>query len=222
MQDVANRYETHEQRDRNIDPYYRKFQKIMYGGRVWMNVILALGTIDELIVENMNDIVCERSLAAPLQQRREHQKPAFLRGPRVKVGIDHRLSIGKTLRGKAKELDRKIQQAEEDWREGRGRQYSWPEWMALLDERNRKWDEAICSTPPPPCPCLNAGLLRTQWPLHQRRVWEEITYFQSEVGFGIFVGWGAWVSGRVGGWITKTAFASTQGLYFWCRICNKT
>ena len=36
------------------------------------------------------------------------------------------------------------------------------------------------------------------------------------------MGWGAWVSGRVGGWITKTAFASTQGLYFWCRICNKT
>ena len=26
----------------------------------------------------------------------------------------------------------------------------------------------------------------------------------------------------MGGWITKIAFASTQGLYFWCRICNNT
>ena len=35
-----------------------------------------------------------------------------------------------------------------------------------------------------------------------------------QIGFGIFVGWGAWVGGRAGGRvIAKTAFASMQGVF---------
>ena len=79
---VRERFSRNESITRNIDPYYRKFQKHMYGGREWMNIILALGTIDDTIVAKMNEIVRERTASAdPLLPRREHQLPAAERAP---------------------------------------------------------------------------------------------------------------------------------------------
>ena len=54
---MARRYKTNEQRSRNLEPYYRKFQKLMYGGREWMNILLAIGTIDDLVIAKMNEQV---------------------------------------------------------------------------------------------------------------------------------------------------------------------
>ena len=54
---MARRYKTNEQRNRNLEPYYRKFQKLMYGGREWMNILLAIGTIDDLVIAKMNEQV---------------------------------------------------------------------------------------------------------------------------------------------------------------------
>ena len=51
---MARRYKTNEQRSRNLEPYYRKFQKLMYGGREWMNILLAIGTIDDVVIAKMS------------------------------------------------------------------------------------------------------------------------------------------------------------------------
>ena len=113
---VRGRFTTQESFSRNIDPYYRRFQKNMYGGREWMNIILALGTIDETIVAKMNEIVQQRSEAAdPLLQRRDHMLPKAERAPRTVQGVDHHISEGKKLRMQAKAIDRRIQAANKDW-----------------------------------------------------------------------------------------------------------
>ena len=145
---VRGRFTTQESFSRNIDPYYRRFQKNMYGGREWMNIILALGTIDETIVAKMNEIVQERTEAAdPLLQRRDHMLPKAERAPRTVQGVDHHLSEAKKLRMQAKAIDRRIQAANWDWeRHGRS-QYTAYGWRLLLEEREQAWNEAICSTP---------------------------------------------------------------------------
>ena len=52
-----------------------------------MNIILALGTIDETIVAKMNEIVKQRTEAAhPLLQRRDHMLPKAERAPRPREG----------------------------------------------------------------------------------------------------------------------------------------
>ena len=145
---VRGRFTTQESFSRNIDPYYRKFQKKMYGGREWMNIILALGTIDETIVAKMNEIVRERTERGdPLHPRREHQLPAAERAPRTVQGVDHHISKGKRLRLQAKEIDKQIQIANRAWERSGRRHYTRSQWEALLAERERAWDEAICSTP---------------------------------------------------------------------------
>ena len=157
---VRERYSTQESISRNIDPYYRFFQKQMYGGREWMNIILAIGTIDEFILGKMNEIVQERTQAAraaadPLQQRRDHRKPRAERTRQDMQGVDHKVSEGKRLRAEAKKKDKEVEQAEEAWQSGR---YwgNWEQWRELLAARTYAWDEAIRSTP-------------TTVPLHHRR-----------------------------------------------------
>ena len=157
---MQERYKTEEKRARNIDPYYRRFQKQMYGGREWMNIIMAIGTIDDIIVAKMNDIVRERTRAAradPLHQRRDHHFPKSERAARTVQGVDHHISEGKSLRSEAKKLDKQIQRAQEAW-ENRQEPYrgSWEQWNGLLRARNAAWDEALRSTP-------------TTVPLHHRR-----------------------------------------------------
>ena len=157
---VAGRYLTHERFVRNLDPFYRKFQKEMYGGREWMNIILAIGDIDEFILGKMNMIVEERTeearaKATPLQQRRDHQLPRRDRTRLDCQGVTHKVSEGKTLRAEAKKKDKEVEQAEEAWQSGR---YwgNWEQWEELLAARTYAWDEAIRSTP-------------TTVPLHHRR-----------------------------------------------------
>ena len=161
---VQERYRTEEKRARNLDPYYRRFQKQMYGGREWMNIIMAIGTIDDIIVQKMNEIVRERTRAAqeaqqqnPLQQRRESQLPRSERAPRTVQGVAHQVSEGKRLRAEAKMLDKQIQRAWKAW-EDRGQRWNrgWDEWQGLLRAREAAWDEAMRSTP-------------TTVPLHHRR-----------------------------------------------------
>ena len=145
---VREQFKTQESFSRNIDPYYRRFQKNMYGGREWMNIILALGTIDETIVTKMNEIVKQRTEAAhPLLQRRDHMLPKAERAPRTVQGVDHHLSEGKKLRMHAKAIDRRIQAANRDWERNRRSQYTAYGWRLLLEEREQAWNEAICSTP---------------------------------------------------------------------------
>ena len=157
---VATRWNTQEKRTRNLDPHYRKFQKEMYGGREWMNIILAIGDIDEFILGKMNMIVEERTEEArakanPLQQRRDHQLPRRDRTRLDCQGVTHKVSEGKTLRAEAKKKDKEVEQAEEAWQSGR---YwgNWEQWEELLAARTYAWDEAIRSTP-------------TTVPLHHRR-----------------------------------------------------
>ena len=157
---VATRWNTQEKRTRNLDPHYRKFQKEMYGGREWMNIILAIGAIDEFILGKMNEIVQERTQEArakadPLQQRRVHQKPRAERTRQDMQGVDHKQSEGKRLRAEAKKKDKEVQQAEEAYANGRYRG-TWQQWQELVAARIYAWDEAIRSTP-------------TTVPLHHRR-----------------------------------------------------
>ena len=178
MDMVQARYRTHDQITRNIDPYYRKFQKKMYGGREWMNIILALGTPDDTILAKMNEIVKERTEKSdPLRQRRDHMLPRAERAPRTVQGVDHHISAGKTLRMQAKALDKEIKQANEEWDRFRRSRYTWRQWQALLDQRDAAWDEAIAGSG------------------------KYIAYFSfSEVGFGIFgffIFLGGWAGGRV-------------------------
>ena len=123
-----------------------------------MNIILAIGTVDETIVAKMNEIVREKIEKAqedPLQQRRDHLKPKDERAPRDVRGVDHHISEGKRLRQEAKQLDKRIEQANRQWARGECH-YTYRQWHALLEERERAWNEAIRSTP-------------TTVPLHQRR-----------------------------------------------------
>ena len=124
-----------------------------------MNIILAIGTIDDLIIRMMQDIVLERAARAqadPLHQRREHHLPLEQRAPRPVQGLNHAISEGKALRMQAKQLDKRIQVAQTAWDQGKGG-CSWHDWDMLLAEREWAWDEALLSTP-------------ATMPLHQRRV----------------------------------------------------
>ena len=47
---------------RQMKTYYNKFQKETFGGREWMQIIIAIGTIDEDIVQCVNDVIHERFL----------------------------------------------------------------------------------------------------------------------------------------------------------------
>ena len=168
------RFATNEQITRNVDPYYRFFQKKMYGGREWMNIILAIGTIDHVILAKMNAITQMRTEDAarnPLPQRRDHHLPKDERAPRDKQGIDHKTSEGKRLRAHAKKLDKDIAKADADWYAGRGSQYTRRQWQALLDEGDAAWDEAVCSTP-------------TTVPLPQRRAATDAMALASTQGLG--------------------------------------
>ena len=170
---MINRFTSNEGKRRNLDPYYRRFQLLMYGGREWMNIVLAIGTIDESIVLNMNAELQRRMAAThPLHQRRDEMSklPRDQRPAKQRKGIDHQISNAKQLREAAKLLDKKIAKVDKDWERGRCTMGG-AEYYNLCHERDAAWDEAYQIPTLHSCPCINAGH-HPQPPflsLHQRR-----------------------------------------------------
>ena len=156
---MINRFTSNEGKRRNLDPYYRRFQLLMYGGREWMNIVLAIGTIDESIVLNMNAELQRRMAAThPLHQRRDEMSklPRDQRPAKQRKGIDHQISNAKQLREAAKLLDKKIAKVDKDWERGRCTMGG-AEYYNLCHERDAAWDEAYQIPTLHSCPCINAG-----------------------------------------------------------------
>ena len=180
---MVNRFTSNEGKRRNLDPYYRRFQLLMYGGREWMNIILAIGTIDDTIVDAMNNEIRRRmATAVPLHQRRDEdsklpraERPAKQR----RQGVQHTVSNPKQLREKAKLLDKKLAKVNEEWERGRCTMGA-AEYYNLIAARDTAWDEAYPIPTLHSCPCINAGQF-IMGPGHQHSIQAE--YVSDAAGY---------------------------------------
>ena len=122
---------------RTLQSYYTKFQLEMFGGREWMFIIIAIGTIDEDIVQCVNDEIQARLCK---NAGRNQQKRADRQDQTVK-GVEHQVSEAKRWREYCKQLDKRISDETILWDQGRSRMKGW-EWRELLLTRDREWDGA--------------------------------------------------------------------------------
>ena len=103
-----------DSRSRAMASYYRRHLKEVFVDAIWAFVVLAVGTIDELMLEIVNDICRERTLASTQGQVGPRQLPrrdrAEAKGP---TQIMHRTSAAKALRIAAGGLDWQIRQQED-------------------------------------------------------------------------------------------------------------
>ena len=122
---------------RTLQSYYTKFQMEMYGGREWMFIIIAIGTIDEDIVQCVNDEIQARLCK---NAGRHQQKRADRQDQTVK-GVQHQVSYAKKWRTYCHQLDLQIQSETLLWDQGLSRMSAW-EWRHLLWTRDHEWDGA--------------------------------------------------------------------------------
>jgi hypothetical protein len=103
-----------DSRSRAMASYYRRHLKEVFVDAIWAYVLLAVGTIDSLMLEIVNDICRERTLASTQGQVAPRQLPrrdrAEAKGP---TQIMHRTSAAKTLRIAAGALDSQIREQQD-------------------------------------------------------------------------------------------------------------
>ena len=131
--------------DREMATVWRKQQFLDFGGAIWCNLLIALGDLDDRLVEMVNDEQDARALAntGPKQST---QALASAQGKRQKradrtwreEGIQHLTSAGKRERDAAKLLDKEITWEETRWAEGRSTM-SWQAWDNLVAQRAWQW-----------------------------------------------------------------------------------
>ena len=78
----------------------------------------------------------------PLPPRRDSHRPLAERQPRERKGVEHTVSHAKTLRMNAKKWDKQIAKADKEYKRGKSTMM-WSAWNALLEQRDRAWDEAL-------------------------------------------------------------------------------
>ncbi len=128
---------------RLLASFYRKSQYEDYGGREWMNLVLALGDLGPRIIDIMNDIIKGRTALASTQGRpRKVSHPRAEREPTERPGLHHTTSEAKSLREAAKLLDKRIRRQEDLWRTRPWQCMPWATWNRLLQERSDAWDHA--------------------------------------------------------------------------------
>ena len=102
-----------------------------------MLIIIAIGTIDEDIVQCVSDEIQARfcKIAGRNQQKRADRQDQAVKG------VEHQVSEAKGWREYCKQLDKQIDVETMLYDQGRSRMKGW-EWRELLLTRDRKWDGA--------------------------------------------------------------------------------
>ena len=122
-----------------------------FGGREWMHMIIALGRLDDLVMQCMNEAWQLRSQEkqakkgdtwlpeGPFQEM--VSASASSRGPRRVIGIQHVKSEAKVAREAAKRKEKELEREREAWVQGRSR-ISNNAWWRLLQDVARLWERA--------------------------------------------------------------------------------
>ncbi len=94
-----------ERHNRTLESYYRRSQFEDYGGREWCHCLLALGTVDEVLVQLYNQLRAERREEALSRPQGPATVPRSER-PGPATGVNHRVSAAKEARNRAKRADK--------------------------------------------------------------------------------------------------------------------
>jgi hypothetical protein len=134
---ICRRYKYNEEINRNWRSIVKAAMFNMFGGQLWVRIVIALGIVDKDVIRIVNDIVAERTRA------REPRDPALCQGAQVRLrdesdtnrprGVQHRVSKAKLARQAAKWYQNKVNSEREAWRQGGGCM-TWVAWVQLKDE----------------------------------------------------------------------------------------
>ena len=133
---ICCRYKYNEQINRNWRSFMKAAMYNLFGGQLWVRIVIALGTADKDMVRIVNDIVAERIRA------RESRDPALSPPCRTPTalsdtnrprGVKHRVSKPKVARQDAKGYQKKVQTEMAKRRQGRG-SMTWVAWEQLQGE----------------------------------------------------------------------------------------
>jgi hypothetical protein len=144
-QEMKRRWEhgNSDARIRNLASAWKTTQFNLYGGQVWLRILIALGDIPDSIVGICNELVAET-----IRQAQREPSTGLVEGPRLSLrslaaaqgevpppvrGIRHQTSAAKAARETAKRTQRLLLQYKHEWRNGTGRgaQMSWAQWHSM-------------------------------------------------------------------------------------------
>jgi hypothetical protein len=135
---ICSRYKYKEQINRNWRSNLKSAMFNMFGGQLWVRIVIALGDVDNDMVRIVNNIVAEKIRA------RESREPTLTPTVKAQVcpresdtnrthGVQHRVSEAKRTRTSAKQLQKKVQTEMVAWRQGRC-SMTWEAWEQLQGE----------------------------------------------------------------------------------------
>ena len=137
---LAARTSAPEQLQRDATSYYRVFQHERCGGREWVNILIATGDIDNMIVTIVNQLTQDR-LRASCTTAEARQKKRSHREVTAVSGVQHTVSEAKQWREYAKSLDKKVGIENDLYTKGR-KCMGWEAWMKLTSDCEKAWETA--------------------------------------------------------------------------------
>ena len=131
---------------REMNTRHRTHCKEMFGAREWLYIIIAIGTLDDLIIECVHEEFRQSAKAKGFEPTKAFASPQGASASstdtrRTVTGIKHKKSLAKQLREKAKRLQKELSRENEKWQDHKGTM-SWREWDRKHAQLESLWVQA--------------------------------------------------------------------------------